>query len=371
MVGEPLTYSGTISNAGNITLSEVVVHNSMTGAQDPVLGLAALAPGEVWSFTGIFIVPEDFCEPDTVTVNALSICDGVAVADSATSTCPVVTTPGIIIVSVGPAQPVVAGQPATFTGIVLNTGNVTLNNIMVVNSMPVANSPVMGPVTLAPGQTTNFTYTYTPPWGCNCCELVNTFAVNGRDRCASRQVSATYTVVSKYLTHPRVIVALECPTGAPGQSVEVPGTVMNSSDITLTNVIVTGNDGARLVGPITLARGETQDFATTYTMGGLLRVAATAVDACTGLTVIDEDVCGQVLVQPVIGKPSINGETITLTWTSQAGVTYRVQSCASLISPVWVNEPGDVVASGATCSKSLGINTGTATRYYRVIGFSP
>jgi len=37
---------------------------------------------------------------------------------------------------------------------------VTLNNVTVVNSMPAANTAVLGPVTLAPGQSTNFTHTY-------------------------------------------------------------------------------------------------------------------------------------------------------------------------------------------------------------------
>lgn len=366
--GELLTYSGTISNAGNITLMEVVVYNSMTGAENPVLGLAALAPGEVWPFIGSFEVPADFCEPDTVTVNAVSICGEVAVSDHATSSCLVTTTPGIAIVSVGPTQPVVHGQPVTFAGIVLNTGNVTLNHVMVVDSMPVANSPVMGPVTLAPGEATNFTYTYLAPWYCNCCELVDTFRASGLDRCASRPVSATYTVVSKYLTHPELLVELECPAGSVGQSIQVAGVVMNVSDITLTNVIVT--DGkTRLAGPITLAIGEMQDFTATYVVGELLRVAATGIDACTGLPVTAEDSCGQSLTQPVLSLPSLNGGTMTLTWTSMSGVTYRVQSCPNLAAPAWVDEPGDIVATGSSCSKAIIMNAGTAGRYYRVIGF--
>ncbi len=371
--GEPLRYSGTVSNAGNITLAEVSVYNSMTGAQNPILGLSALAPGEVQAFTGSFNVPVDFCEPDTVTVNAKSICGEVAVSDSVTSQCTVITTPGIAIMGVGPTQPLVHGQPVTFTGTVLNIGNVTLRNIMVVNSMPAANTAVMGPVTLAPGQSTNFVQTYTAPWQCNCCELVNTFTAKGEDRCLLRQVSAASTVVSKYLTHPQVVVALECPSGGTvGQTVNVTGYVMNSSDISLTNVTVVElkSDGStRLVGPITLLRGEMQEFTVSYTAGKSVTVVATATDACTGGVVTDQDRCGSPVPAPVINTPVVyRGEGVVLTWTSMPGVTYRVQSTSSLVGAAWVDEPGDVVATGNTCTKNLSILPGVA-RYYRVLGF--
>jgi uncharacterized repeat protein (TIGR01451 family) len=327
-----------------------------------------LAPGEVESFNGAFTVPNDFCGPDSVTVTAVSICGNVPATDTATSSCPVQTTPGITIVSVGPNGPVVHGQSVTFVGTVKNIGNVTLTNVVVVDSQPTANSPVLGPVTLAPDQTTNFTYTYTAPTDCNCCELVNTFAVSGRDRCASRQVAATSTIVTKYLTHPVVVLALNCPTGGTaGQSTNVTGTVMNAGDITLTNVMVTTAGGTKLVGPITLARGESEDFSTAYTVGGSLQVLASAIDACTGATVNDQDSCGQATPGLVVSTPSIAGGVITLVWSSTPGVTYRVQSCTNLMNPVWVDEPGDVTATGTSASKGLPMQTGATTVYFRVV----
>jgi uncharacterized repeat protein (TIGR01451 family) len=365
--GEPLSYSGTVSNAGNITLAQIVVYDTVSGAQNPVLGLAALAPGEVQPFSGEFTVPHDFCGADSVIVTAVSICGGVTVTDTATSTCPVTTTPGVALINVSAAHPVIKGKAATFIGTVTNTGNVTLTNILVVDSQPAPNSPVMGPVTLAPGATTNFTYTYTAPSYCNCCELVNTFAVTGVDHCAARRVSATLTLVSKYLTHPALLVALNCPTGGTGgQSVNVTGTVMNSGDIDLTNVLVTTANGATLVGPVTLAPGETEDFATTYNVGVLLEITARGMDGCTGLAVTNSGSCGQALGRPAISQPSIAGGMITLSWTSVAGATYRVQSCTSLVNPTWVDEPGDVTATGASCSKALPLSTGKIV-YYRVM----
>lgn len=363
--GEPLEYSGTISNAGNITLAGIIVHNSVTGAQNPILELSALAPGEVWPFTGSFVVPEDFCDPDTVTVQAISICGDVEVSATASSACPIITTPGIVIVSVTAATPVIPGEPATFIGTVLNTGNVTLNNVMVVNSMPAANTAVLGPVTLAPGQSTNFTHTYRVPWNCNCCQVVNTFAASGRDRCASRTVTATRTEVSKFQTHPSLMVVLECPTGGtPGQSLKVSGTVMNTGDIALTNVVVTAG-GRAVAGPVTLVRGETQDFTATYTVGSVLQAVASGVNSCTGATIFGQDTCGQVAAPPVFTATRLSGDDMVLTWSTTAGLTYRLQSCTNVSFGTWTAEPGDVVANGSSASKTVKVAPGA--HFYRVM----
>lgn len=371
--GESMVYSGTVINAGNITLSDVVVYNSMTGAQNPILGLAALVPGEEVPFTASYIVPEDFCEPDTVTVTALSICGEVPVQHSVTSPCPVLTTPAIVLENVAAVGPVEHGQMSTFAGRVRNAGNVTLHNVTVANILPVPGTPVLGPVTLKPGQSTNFTHTYLAVRKCNCCEVVNSFTARGQDRCESRQVMVTSTIVTPYVTHPQVIVALECPPEAtPGQVLNVPGTVMNNGDITLTNVVVVSEAGpgaGQLLGPISLAPGEIKGFQTSYTSGGYVRVAATALDPCTGAIVTDQDFCGQTIPTPIIGKPSISREGVVLSWTSMAGVTYRVQSCPDLPGGTWVNEPGDVLATGSLSSKTLSLNAASGRRFYRVLAF--
>ena len=164
--------------------------------------------------------------------------------------------------------------------------------------------------------------------------------------------------------------AVNCPTGGtPGQSAEVTGTVMNSGDISLTNVLVAITGGTTLVGPITLAVGETQDFSTTLSVGGSLDVVATGVDACSGTTVTDHDSCGQSAAAPVISDPLIANGNITITWSSIAGLTYRVQSATSLKSPVWTDEPGDVTATGPSCSKTLPKTAGSLSTYYRVLAF--
>jgi uncharacterized repeat protein (TIGR01451 family) len=373
-----LVVTGTISNAGNITLTDVNVYSSILGAEHPVLGLAGLAPGEVIPYTATFSAPEDFCEPDTMTVEALSICGDVKVSDTVTSSCPVVTTPGIAVSRTCPVEPVLKGKPVTFTAFVVNTGDVTLTNVTVANTLPQSNQLVFGPVTLGPGQGTNFTYTYTTAMDCNCCELVDMLTARGQDRCSGRPVATTSTTVCRYETHPSITVSLDCPTsgGGFGDVLAFSGIVMNNGDTPLTNVIVMGSGPAantRLVGPITLARGETQDFAGSYTVDGetpplsTLVVEATGTDPCSRLFVSARQNCegpDNPLV-PVLSAPVISGSQVTLTWTAVRGFTYRVLFKTSLSDANWISIDGDVIAQGDTASKVVNYYPGT--RYYRLV----
>src|SRR6185369_13168139 len=81
-----------------------------------------------------------------------------AVTDSASATCPLVTTPAIAVTQTCPSP---VGGVASFNGVVSNTGNITLTNVFVVSSQPNINTPVLGPITLAPGATAPFSGSYT------------------------------------------------------------------------------------------------------------------------------------------------------------------------------------------------------------------
>ena len=234
---------------------------------------------------------------------------------------------------------------------------------------PAPGTVVLRAAALPPGASTNFVRSYLVPRDCSCCQVVNTNTARGWNRCASVQVADTTTIVTRYLTHPTVLVALECPPeGGVGQIVSVPGSVMNAGDVPLTNVTVLAN-GTRIVGPITLARGEMQDFTTSYTVGNSVQVVATASDSCNGAVVSDQHSCGSFILPPRISIGAVTSQSLTLSWTSQVGVTYRVQWSASLVGGTWTDEAGDVTATGTTCTKTVAIPPGTTARYYRVVAF--
>jgi hypothetical protein len=63
-----------------------------------------------------------------------------------------------------------------------------------------------------------------------------------------------------------------------------------------------------------------------------------------------------------------NASQVSLTWTSQAGQTYRLQFKNSLTATNWTDIPGDISAAGASSSASDGIGSTNSARYYRVVG---
>jgi hypothetical protein len=148
---------------------------------------------------------------------------------------------------------------------------------------------------------------------------------------------------------------------------------MNRGDAGLTNVVVrsvvAGTEKV-LLGPITLARGETKAFYGSVAQGtdlaGLV-VNATGASACKGTVVSSSDNClgNLVVAAPVLAPVQVAGETAEITWSAIKGVTYRVQSAATSSAVEWQDEVGDVVASGDSASKTLPATD--TERYYRVI----
>jgi hypothetical protein len=81
-----------------------------------------------------------------------------------------------------------------------------------------------------------------------------------------------------------------------------------------------------------------------------------------------------VLPSPALRLTSIvfnQGTTVSLTWDSEAGRTYRVQYKNDLAEPEWSNLPGDVNASGNGASKTDTTVDGFDQRFYRVIVVAP
>ena len=171
-VGEDgaITFTGTVTNCGNTTLVGVTVTNSVNGGQFHAAFLNNLAIGQVASFSGSWI-PANPCLPSTATLTAQAADEFTStpqtVTSSATITCQNGLTPGILVTKVCPAQPVSPGQLLTFSGSVSNRGNVTLTNILVFSLQASNNTPVLGPITLAPEASAPFTGSYIALGGSN------------------------------------------------------------------------------------------------------------------------------------------------------------------------------------------------------------
>jgi uncharacterized repeat protein (TIGR01451 family) len=331
VAGDLLTYSGFVSNAGNITLVDVTVVNS----QYPSTFLAGpfdLAPGESHNYTASYIVPPDFCGADTVTASGLNVCTLLPVFDSVTATCPVTTPPpSIAITKICPPAPTVRGGLYTYSGTVSNSGNVTLINVIVVDDQPSNNTPVIGPITLAPGVSVNFTNSYTAP-AC-CCLIFDTLTASGQDRCTGSNVTATATEVCPLLYTPRITVVQNCPLNPipMGSVYSFSGYVTNTGDAVLTNVFVFGPQGTNepVLGPMDLAPGESEFYFGSYTVPFntcSVTVTASGQAICNGDVFTNTASCPVAttpllaLTQACPATPAIPGALLTYSGTvSNAG----------------------------------------------------
>ena len=111
------------------------------------------------------MAPTNCSSTSTSTATGRSIC-GVAVTNTVSATCPIITTPVITITESCPPGPVTNGSLVDFGGWVCNSGNITLTNIFVFSSQP-NNNPVLGPITLAPGACASYAGRYIATGGSN------------------------------------------------------------------------------------------------------------------------------------------------------------------------------------------------------------
>jgi hypothetical protein len=76
-----------------------------------------------------------------------------------------------------------------------------------------------------------------------------------------------------------------------------------------------------------------------------------------------------VLDPPNLSKPQINltNNTVLLSWSASAGLTYRVQYKTNLTDNVWQTLGSDVAATNTTCFKSDTSLGGALQRFYRVM----
>ncbi len=137
-----------------------------------------------------------------------------------------------------PLLPTPRGGLYAFTGSVSNSGNVTLVSVFVLDDQLTNNTPIIGPIALAPGASVNFTNSYIAPTCC--CLIIDTLTAIGQDHCSGSNVTAMATAVCPVLTIPSIALVQECPTTPipMGSDYVFSGYVTNTGDAVLTNVSV-------------------------------------------------------------------------------------------------------------------------------------
>ena len=380
--GDLLTYSGSVSNSGNITLVNVSVSESEDPNHSPLGAPIDLAPGQSVPFYGSFVVQPDFCGTHTITASSLNVCTYGPVTGSVTVTSPITTGPRISVTKNCPASPTPRGGLYTYTGTVSNDGDVSLMNVYVVNNQPTNNTPVIGPITLAPGASASFTNSYIAPTCC--CLIIDTLTAKGSDHCSASNVTATSTAVCPLLTTPGIALLESCPALpiALGGQLLFSGIVTNTGNVVLTNVWVYGPLGTNqpVLGPLQLAPGETESYFGTFTNvfnTAALVVTAVGQDTCAGHVVTNTITCPVVQTPTITRITEVNGlpaspggnptpAQYSITFPTSVGNNYTVQYKNNLQDPAWTNLT-TVPGTGANQTVMDSTSAGQPARYYRVM----
>jgi uncharacterized repeat protein (TIGR01451 family) len=198
--GQTLYYTGMVFNAGSAVLSNIFVVNNHPANNTVVLFLPILPVGAAYPFSGSYPAPTNAC---SVTDTLLASANAGTVANGVQTTCPIATTPAITVTETCAINPVSLGETLVFSGAVSNAGNVTLTNVVVVSNQPTNNTPVLGPITLTVGATTNYSAAFTPS-DCGP-SIASTVTGRGASVCSGGMVTSSVTTACE----------VTCPSPAP------------------------------------------------------------------------------------------------------------------------------------------------------------
>ncbi len=265
--GDVITYAFTVTNTGNVTLTNVTLADTIGGVTISGGPIASMAPGAVdnSTFTGSYTLTQ----PDINTGNFYNEAEvtgtppvGDDVTDDDDHDEPLDQNPGISLVKTGTLDMTVIapstrpdpGDEINYTFVVTNTGNVTLTGVDITDAVPGV-SISGGPITLEPGEvdSTTFTAVYTlqiPDLDAG--TFTNTATVTGtdpNDDPVSDDDPDTQTLpadpsilLEKTGTIDDTVIA---PSGRvdEGDQINYVFTVTNTGNVTLSNITVTDTVG--------------------------------------------------------------------------------------------------------------------------------
>ncbi len=170
-VGETISYNFTVSNIGNVTLTNVTLADTVGGVTVSGGPIATLAPGasDNTTFTGSYTLTQADVDNGSFFNTALTTgqctAQGCPVDDPDDHTEPLPQNPGIDLEKTGSFQDengdgfAQVGETISYNFTVTNIGNVTLTNVTLadtVGGVTVSGGPI---ATLAPGASDNTTFT--------------------------------------------------------------------------------------------------------------------------------------------------------------------------------------------------------------------
>jgi len=308
--GEAIDYTFTVTNEGNVSLSDVSVTDPLLEAPNPVVAIVfaggdtdgdtELDVDETWTYTASYAITQDDIDagevvnqataegtaPDATVVDDLS--DEVSVTGDTPTTTDLCQSPVIALIKIGTLNDengngcTDVGETISYAFEVMNTGNVTLVNVDIDD--PLVNV-VGGLITLAPGETntTNFTAVYSiTQVDIDNGSFTNQATAMGEapdgtivedlsDESLFTEDDPTITILCQNASIALIkmgTVMDENGSGCadPKETIDYTFTVMNTGNVTLTNIDIQDPLVNVQGGPITLVPGQTDlnSFTATY-----------------------------------------------------------------------------------------------------------
>lgn len=265
-VGDTITYTYVVTNTGDVTLSNVTAIDYPLGAV--TLGAASLAPGAATTGTLIYtVLAGDLPGPlvNNVIVTGRSA-TSVSVISGDQLSVPLTSSPAIAVNKTANVTVAEVGDTISYTYVVTNTGNITLNALTAVDDQ-------LGPVTLgdfslAPGASTNGTLTYTVLGSDLPGPLVNKVEVTG-DSDPGGSVSGDDTLSVTLANAPAIAVSktANVTSAKVGDSITYTYMVTNTGNSEL-HAITAVDDrlGPVTLGKTSLTKGESTTGTLSYTV---------------------------------------------------------------------------------------------------------
>ncbi|MDI5949799.1 DUF7507 domain-containing protein [Flavobacterium yafengii] len=293
-----ITYTFTVTNAGNTTLSNIVVNDALTGSVNLAVSPSTLTPNTTGTATATYVIKQSDVDAGKVTNSAtvtgttptngtVTDTSGTTITNDTPTETTLTPSPSIALVKVGAVGGNgVIGNVITYTFVVTNTGNTSLSNIMINDVLTGSINLAVSPSTLIPNATGTATATYVIKQSdvdsgkvTNSATVTGTTPTNGTvtDTSGTTITNDTPTETTLNL-NPSIAIMKNAVFNDNngdgfaqiGETVSYTFTVMNTGNLPLINVVLTDALPGILItgGPISLALGETNStsFRGEYTL---------------------------------------------------------------------------------------------------------
>jgi uncharacterized repeat protein (TIGR01451 family) len=358
--GSTVLFTIVVTNTGDVTLNPVAVSDPLAPSCNRA-NVGPLAPGQVTSYTcSVTNVTADFTNVATATGTPPV---GPNVTDSDDAVVDVIA-PNIDISKTPDLQTVVSGSTVLFTIVVTNTGDVTLNPVVVSDPLAAScNNATLGP--LAPGQSKSYQCSVSNVTA----DFTNVATVTGTPPVGPNVTDSDDAVVD--VINPRIDIAKtpDLQTVVSGSTVLFTIVVTNTGDVALDPVAV--NDplapscNRANVGPLAPGQVTSYTCSVTNVTADFTNVATATGTPPVGPNVTDSDDAVVDVIRPAVDiaktpdlqtVPSGSTVTFTIRVTNTGDVT---------LNPVAVN---DTLAPNCNRANVGPLAPGQSTSYTCTVG---